>query len=259
MNQYFVLRRLASLLQAGIPIAKAVASLDPLNKNQEVDYYLALAKISGSGVAKELEATAKSLLSRQKVASKIRIAQVSPKATARLLLVLPLLTLGLSQLSGVNVLGALSARPALALSLALGLGLLGLAKWISGILIAKASATESFEGSLLLGLGLLVSCGMNYKKAVDVATDVYIKIFGETPSSREVREIAQVGEYLGHSGSRITKLLRSKADEIQMEKLQKSQIAAEKLGIRLLLPLGLAVIPAFLLIAVLPLTVSMVS
>ena len=259
MNQYFVLRRLAGLLQVGIPIAKAVASLGPLPKNQEVDYYLALAKISGSGATKELEATAKSLLLREKVASKIRIAQVSPKATAKLLLILPILTLGLSQLSGVNVLGALSAKPALALSLALGLGLLGLAKWISGILIAKASATESFEGSLLLGLGLLVSSGMNYKKAVDLATDVYIKVFGETPSSREVSEITKVGEYLGQSGSRITELLRSKADEIQMEKLQKSQIAAEKLGIRLLLPLGLAVIPAFLLIAVLPLTVSMVS
>ena len=111
----------------------------------------------------------------------------------------------------------------------------------------------------MLGLGLLVSSGMNHKKAVDLAIDVYIKTFGATPSSREVSEITKVGEYLGQSGSRITELLRSKADEIQMEKLQNSQIAAEKLGIRLLLPLGLAVIPAFLLIAVLPLTVSMVS
>ena len=94
---------------------------------------------------------------------------------------------------------------------------------------------------------------------MELATDIYSKVFGEQPSAREFREIANVGEYLSQSGSGITELLRSKADEIQMEKLQMSQIAAEKLGVRLLLPLGLVVIPAFLLIAVLPLTVSMVS
>lgn len=259
MNQYIVLKRLASLVRAGVPVSKAVASFDQLPNNLEVDYYLALAKISGSAIAQELEACAKSVLLRENVRSKIHLAQVSPKATAKLLLVLPILTLGLSQLSGVNVLGTLSSKPALAFSLGLGLGLLGLAKWISGILIAKASAKESFEGSLLLGLGLLVSSGMNYKKAMELATDIYSKVFGEQPSAREVREIVNVGEYLSQSGSSITELLRSKADEIQMEKLQKSQIAAEKLGIRLLLPLGLVVIPAFLLIAVLPLTVSMVS
>ena len=54
-------------------------------------------------------------------------------------------------------------------------------------------------------------------------------------------------------------LLRSDAREMRLEARSAAQAAAARLGVTLMLPLGVCVLPAFLVVGVVPLVVSLVS
>jgi pilus assembly protein TadC len=62
----------------------------------------------------------------------------------------------------------------------------------------------------------------------------------------------------GSSGAATATLLRSAADELRTQAWREAQLAAQRLGVRLLLPLGLCLLPAAVLVAVVPVVLSLV-
>jgi tight adherence protein B len=80
----------------------------------------------------------------------------------------------------------------------------------------------------------------------------------EQPDS-EQRDIARVLALAEDAGVPAAELLRAEAERQRYEARARGQAAAARLGVQLLLPLGLCILPAFVLLAVVPLIVSVLS
>jgi tight adherence protein B len=141
-------------------------------------------------------------------------------------------------------------------SIAVGVALLLISKVISSSLLKRAKPAESFIGFLLLGISLEMSGGANFYKAHQRAESSYMEIFKSTPSSEELKALRQVSQLVEQKGARAINLLRKQAKSMQDDALLTTEVKIEKLGIRLMLPLGLGVLPAFVFLAIVPLMVT---
>jgi len=259
MNESILLTKFVSLLRSGLSMPKALGVVGEIPKSSEVGYLIRMAVVSGTAVTRELEQIAKLVAGREKAKQRIKIAQASPRASAQLVILLPLATVLLAQLLGMNILNTVLSRPALLISLSLGIFLLAGARFMSNRLIAKATPQAHSLGCYLLGVSIASAAGLSINQAQNVAAEIYQDCFSCQPSVEELTSMAEVSALVSHSGASVGESLRAQAESLQREITTKSEIAIERLQIKLLLPLGLAVLPAFVLIAVIPLMVSMVS
>jgi tight adherence protein B len=204
----------------------------------------------------EIEFVADVLASRDRSLQKIEIAHASPKSTARLMLWLPIITLAMAQLLGWGVLDTLLEKPIVLVSLGLGIALLLVAKLVTSRLLKKAKPEQSYEGFYLLGVAMAFSAGANLVRAQDRALTSYRQVFTIEPPASELSAMAEITELVEHSGARAVELLRKQAQKMQEEVLFAAEVKIEKLGIKLMLPLGFGVLPAFVFLAIVPLMVT---
>jgi tight adherence protein B len=207
-------------------------------------------------MASEIEFVADVLASRDRSLQKIEIAHASPKSTARLMLWLPIITLAMAQLLGWGVLDTLLEKPIVLVSLGLGIALLLVAKLVTSRLLKKAKPEQSYEGFYLLGVAMAYSAGANLVRAQDRALTSYRQVFTIEPPASELSAMAEITELVEHSGARAVELLRKQAQKMQEEVLFAAEVKIEKLGIKLMLPLGLGVLPAFVFLAIVPLMLT---
>jgi tight adherence protein B len=207
-------------------------------------------------MASEIEFFADVLASRDRSLQKIEIAHASPKSTARLMLWLPIITLAMAQLLGWGVLDTLLEKPIVLVSLGLGIALLLVAKLVTSRLLKKAKPEQSYEGFYLLGVAMAFSAGANLVRAQDRALTSYRQVFTIEPPASELSAMAEITELVEHSGARAVELLRKQAQKMQEEVLFAAEVKIEKLGIKLMLPLGLGVLPAFVFLAIVPLMLT---
>lgn len=235
-------------------------SLEQIGRSDEqslgLRYLLQVSMDSGSAVAAELEFVAEIFESRERASKRIEIAHASPKSTARLMLWLPMLILGMAQFLGWGVLDSLLQRPVIAVSILIGLALLLISRFITSGLLDRAKPTESFIGFYLLGVALQVSGGTTLDKAQTRAASLYEEVFQFSPSAEEAKILDQVKTLVEQKGARVNELLRKQAKLMQEEHQQAVELKIEKLGIRLMVPLGLGVLPAFVFLAIVPLMVT---
>ena len=66
----------------------------------------------------------------------------------------------------------------------------------------------------------------------------------------------QVDELVEQKGARANELLRKEAKLMQEKTQQAIELKIEKLGVKLMVPLGLGVLPAFVFLAIVPLMVT---
>jgi tight adherence protein B len=257
MSDSLVLTKLAGLLKAGVSLDQSLKEIQGVSKQSlGLKYLLAVAKDAGSGVADEIEYVAELFQARERAFQRIEIAHASPKSTARLMLWLPVLILAMAQFLGWGVLDSINQRPIVLVSIAVGVALLLISKVISSSLLKRAKPAESFIGFLLLGISLEMSGGANFHKAHQRAESIYMEIFKSTPSSEELKALQQVSQLVEQKGARAINLLRKQAKSMQDDALLTTEVKIEKLGIRLMLPLGLGVLPAFVFLAIVPLMVT---
>lgn len=259
MSDSLTLVKFAGLVRSGVSIDKAIQIIGGLPEDRSLRYLLRVAQDVGSAVAGEIDQVASIYLNRERAIQRIAVAQTGPKASARLVLWLPLATLCLAQLTGLDIVQAVSKNQILVISFGLGGLLLAVAKLISGKLIKKATPTNDNLGFFLLGVALACSGGISLHKAQNKSLEIYKEIFNQIPTRHELQLCAEALHTATHTGARVGELLRASAEEMQRESATRSEVKIEKLNIRLLLPLGFAVLPAFILIAVIPLTVSILG
>ena len=260
MSDALTLTKFAGLLRSGVDLDKAIEHIGGIPQDASgLRYLLEVARDAGSKVAYEIDVVADLFMFKERSLQRIAVAHASPKASARLVIWLPLLTLGLAQLVGMNILEAITTKPILLLSLGFGLLLLLLAKILSARLIKRAKPVDSAIGFYLMGVALESSGGASLNQAQNRATDLYLSVFGSIPSNEELTAMAQVALLVEETGARVGDLLRRQAEQLQREALVSAEIKIEKLSVRLMVPLGLAVLPAFLFMTVIPLMVSMLG
>lgn len=257
MSDSLHITRFVGLLKAGVSIDDSLEQIGDTSQNSKgLRYLVQVALDSGSAIASELEFVAELFASRERAQQRIELAHASPRSTARLMLLLPLLILGMAQFLGWGVLDSLLQRPIIAVSLLVGLVLLLISKAITSGLLRRAKPEESFLGFYLLGVSLQISGGASLVQAQVRSTSMYQEIFQCLPPLEEQAVMNQVVDLVEQKGARANDLLRKQAKLMQEQCQLAAELKIEKLGIRLMVPLGLGVLPAFVFLAIVPLMVT---
>jgi tight adherence protein B len=213
--------------------------------NQSTLRALTLCEQLGSAPAENLERLAEVEAEQAKAVAALEVAASGPRASARLVTVLPILVLLGAQLLGMRVLNSLNAVTTA--SIVLGALLLLVGRRWSRRILAAAQPEVHDPGAALDAFASAMSAGL----APTVAIREVEKVFGHQP------ELAALLASSADTGLAISRLARAEADRIRLNWRVSSEKKIQQAGIRLMWPLGVAVLPAFVLIAVLPLAVSM--
>jgi tight adherence protein B len=209
---------------------------------------------SGASLAPTLARAADVLRDLAQSAREVEVALSGPRATSRVVLALPALGVGLGMLLGFDVIGAFATVPG---AICLGAG---------GILIAIAVRWNrrlvlwARERDATAGLGFdLVAIALAGGGSVERAWQRVVAACEEAdvagPGAAEEAAVA----FSRAAGVPVAELLRAEADEARREARAAAASRAAALETRLLLPLGLCVLPAFVLLGVAPIAIAIVS
>lgn len=260
-----VVRQICALMNAGLPARQArqmcaeqIAKLDS-RSIEEFDLVWGLANRVGGPAVSALNRLA-AVFDRAALASReVQLAFAAPQATARLVMLLPLLALVFGQLVGLNPLGSIFGSLLGALSVSLGLGLLVLGHWWSKRLLTSVQLSVPDPGAFLDCVAIGLQAGLPVE-AARLEAEAAILTSWQTQADDQSRLALDEAVALSRSsGAAIVEILISSADRLR-ENLRfavGTQIA--KLAIRLMIPLGVAVLPAFVLLSIVPIAIGLLS
>jgi tight adherence protein B len=189
----------------------------------------------------------------------LTVALTGPRATARLVMVLPVVALLFGSLMGFDTLRTLFLTGPGVVCLVAGSALmLAAARW-NRRLVRTASA-----GGPAPGLELdLTAIGMTGGGSLDGArrtARTSAERFGlRAPGIATDAVIDRVLALSARAGVPAAELLRSEAEQLRRDARTDGRQRAENLAVTLMLPLGVCVLPAFMLVGVAPLLLSVLS
>jgi tight adherence protein B len=232
---------------------------------------------AGAPLARSLRTFADALRSLADVDRDLAVALAGPTATARTVLVLPAVGLVLGALLGFDTLRVLVATPFGLSCLAGGALLLVLARaWMRRLLrAARPRSTTPGLVPELMAVAMSGGASVDRARASVRRALALFSIDGagadarregvagkDRPGEDDAGEDGVVDAVLGLSrraGVPAAELLRSEAELLRRRARADGRRAAEEAGAALMLPLGVCVLPAFLLVGVAPLLVSVLS
>ncbi|MDH2443204.1 type II secretion system F family protein [Amnibacterium sp. CER49] len=244
---------------AGLPLAPAFAALpaDPRGDAwRRTGALLALAAETGAPLATALDRAAIGLRGGADLHRAVRAAVAGPAASARLTLLLPPGSAVLGWALGFDVPRVL-LTPLGALAVLLATVLIAAAATWSRRLVRRAAAVrwQSGLGLDLVALALRAGLPLHGARlaAMSAARDVGIDLREDEPVIEAAARFAE------RCGVAVAPLLGAEADRVRRAVLADAGIAATVLGVRLLVPLGVLVLPAFLLAGALPVGLAILS
>lgn len=220
---------------------------------------LAVSQISGAPFAYACERMSRSFLKLDSLEQRRSVILAGPKSTVILISALPLVSVLAAQLIGINVVKEFSGALGIFL-LTLGiLLLLGGFLW-SMRMIKNVTNEDSVAGIEMDLVTIALSGGKNTAQATLLVTDCVDQIgvawvplnrFASGSALRTVLHTAQV------SGSPVQTMLGTEAEALRDLAHTELEKEAERLSVKILLPLGLLVLPSFICVGVLPLVIAM--
>jgi len=283
--------RLAVLLQAGVAPARAwthlaqsgdeaaaqvVAALTPDTPLataiartgggawREVAVAYQVATTVGAPLAACLRSLAGALSDAQQAADDVRVALAEPAGTARMMGWLPLLAVGLGAALGFDTLGTLVATPLGIACLASGVVLIAVAQRWTGRLVRAAERAGGVPGLDAELVAIALSGGVSIERARAVVTDAGALRRADdsaeaSPAPAPDHDIDAVLALSRSAGVPAVELLRASAAHARHRARVEGRLRAAKLASRLLVPLGVCTLPAFLLLGVAPMLLSVMS
>jgi tight adherence protein B len=214
----------------------------------------AVATDVGSPLAPTLRDFAGSLRDLAQAQREIAVAMAAPNATARLVLALPVVGLLFGMLLGFDTIGTLFTTPIGWICLGLGAGLmLGASRW-NRRLVRSAQPRDLTPGLAFDLLAIAVSGGGSLDRARSVVAAAIEQFCLDgalaTEGTDEVLDLSR------RAGIPAAELLRSEADERRRQARADASAQALALSVRLMIPLGVCVLPAFMVLSVVPLLVT---
>ena len=237
-----------------VAICRAAASEPAADAWQAVAAAWSVSSAVGAPLASTLRTMAESFRDVGRLQRELVVALAGPRATARLVALLPVVAVGFGVLLGFDTLRVLFATP-------IGIGclvsgvilLLAGSRW-SAVMVARASRQPALPG-LALDLTAIALAGGTSIPRARAAVDASGIVAGTLDGTR----IDAVLELAGRAGIPAGELLRSEADQQRLEARSAGQERAARLGVTLMVPLALCVLPAFMLLGVAPMLISVVS
>jgi len=261
-----VVQRVSVLLSAGVTPTTAWSYLDGYESLAadlpasltSIDPALAaawrVAAQAGAPLAPSLQAFAAGLRALADAQRETQVALAGPVATARLVLALPVVGILFGMVLGFNTLGTLFTTVPGLLCLGVGVALLLLARRWNRRLVAAAQPTEVFPGLELELLAIAVSGGGALDRARASVEAALVEF--SLPSTGGADEVLALS---ARAGVPAAALLRAEADEARRDARAAAQKAAAVLAVRLMIPLGVCVLPAFMALGVAPLLIAVIS
>lgn len=265
MTSENVLIDLSGLLKSGMPAMRArerlASELGTLTVSQMAQFEAiwSLALRSGGSISAAIESLAESFQASGKQAREIALAFSAPRATAKVISLLPLGCLMLAQLFGLNPIGAVIENRLALLSVLLGVGLLLAGRVWTNSIIAKAAPELSDPGLAFDAVRAALKAGLPFATAIEET-----KLAFETNSLIGLNEsngerLKELGDLNRTSGASLDGLLASAARSAREIKSFSEADSVAKLSVKLMLPLGLVTLPAFVLTSVVPIAISLLS
>lgn len=217
----------------------------------------AVATDAGAPLAPTLSVFADSLRAIARVQRDLAVALAAPTATARLVMILPVVAVGFGLALGFDTLSVLTTNPVGVGCLVAGIGLMLLARLWNRRLCAAAAPDDLSPGLELDLIAIAVSGGASTDRAVGAVGAAVARCSLEVADSGAV--IADILELSRRAGIPAAELLRSEAEEARRAAASEGERRAAALGVSLMLPLGVCVLPAFMLLGVAPLLISVIS
>jgi len=273
----------AALAAEGTPVAEAVlVSVDRVPEGERPAWRALaaawrVATEAGAPLAPSLRSFASSLRSLADAQREISVALAAPVATARLVTALPAVGIVFGLLLGFNTLEVLFGTVPGLVCLAVGVALMLVARVWNRRLIAGAQPTDLAPGLRCELMAIAVAGGGALDRAVasvERALAASALESGGTVSvsaagDAALRDAASGGDGRSavdavlalsrRAGVPAGELLRSEAEESRRSARAEAAARASVLGVRLMLPLGLCVLPAFMVLCVAPLLIAVVT
>jgi tight adherence protein B len=215
-----------------------------------------VATVAGASLAPSLRQFASSLRELAQTHRDLSVALAGPVATARMVMVLPLIGVLFGLALGFDTLGTLFTTAPGWVCLLLGIALMVGARLWNRRLVARAQPRILTPGLDLDLMAIAVSGGASLVRA-SVAVEEARAVCGLAPDG--AAGIESVLSLSRRAGVPAAELLRSEAEEMRRKARSDGQRAAATLAVSLMLPLGLCILPAFMLLGVAPLIISIVS
>jgi tight adherence protein B len=203
----------------------------------------------GAPLAESLRGLAVALRDAQEAADDVRIALAEPAGTARLMGWLPLVAVGMGAVLGFDTFGMLLGQPLGVVCLIGGAALIVAAQAWSALLVRRARAEGGVPGLEAELLAIALSGGVS----IDRATAIVRKAGVAGDGGEDVLALSR------SAGVPAVELLRAAAAHARHRARVEGRLRAARLSSRLLLPLGVCTLPAFLLLGVAPMLLSVMS
>ena len=234
-------RSLSSLLDAGVDLKTSLSELNVEKLPADVELAIEL----GAPLKTLLISLATQQESASKAKAELAQAMAMPKATKRLLLWLPVLTLALTFLTGISSLDSLT-NPVVIVAILLGSALLYLGHRISRRLLLTLN--ENFDVADLQKFAIAIACGLTTGQ-----------IANRFPDLLTSPKVARLVSLTNRTGAALSKLVSSEIENGLQAQLSEKIAAARVLSVRLLIPLGLTTLPAFMLFTIPPTLVGLTN
>ena len=260
-----IVRQICALVAAGIPAQQAIQiceiEIQNLSEPQQKQFQLVwgLATTLGGPVVMALTRIADVFDRQQRNLNEVQLAFAGPQSTSRLVTGLPLVALVLAQLVGMNPAAAITGSALGLVSVALGVGLLAIGHQWSKRLLAKAVPQTLDPGAFIDCVLIGLQAGLPLQVARLKAQSSYQEIFLEASSEQDELALDEAAELSRKSGAALTEILLANADRFRDELRYEISGRIARLGIKLMIPLGVAVLPAFILISIVPIAISLLS
>lgn len=240
-------------------VAQAAASLGGKDRDAWLGLAAAwaVATAAGAPLASCLRQLASSFRDAGQLQRDLQTAIAGPAATARLVMVLPLVGVVCGALMGFDTVATLLATIPGLICLVAGASLMLAAHHWNGRLLRKAGTADASPGLQLELTAIAMAGGGSIHRArtlVTAAVDRYgLSAAGSDPLIDQVLDLSE------RAGVPAVELLRSEADQQRRDARGDGQRKAATLTVNLMLPLGVCVLPAFMLVGVAPLVLSVLS
>lgn len=212
-----------------------------------------IATVVGAPLAEVLRSLAESLQDAAAAADDVRIALAEPMGTARLLLWLPFVGLLLGFALGFDTIGVLATNPLGIACVVAGLALVLLARLWTSRMVRRARPRPGTPGMHAELVAVALSGGVGIPRALRLVEHSTARLVEGSAATDAVLELSR------SAGVPAGTLLRASAAQQRHEARVQGRIRAARLSSSLLLPLGACTLPAFLLLGVAPLMLSVLG
>ncbi|WP_166426702.1 type II secretion system F family protein [Labedella populi] len=186
----------------------------------------------------------------------VDVALAGPLLSSRIVLALPLVAIGLGAALGFDVLGVLFGSITGFVCLVVGATLAGVAVWWVARLTAAARRADPSPGLNADLVAIAMGGGVSAERAVALVEEALALVDLPGGASTAVDGILAVSRRAGVPAG---ELLRSEAESERRRARTEGARRAARLGSLLMLPLGVCVLPAFIVLGIVPMVLSLLS